>query len=175
MQVGTSLQHISPTTLKSHSTGEQIPQKLEHGHKCAQGNIPAEPRSKERLNWCAHLCTGVLGCYSHSTCGCGVPRASVSLGLQCGLLGMLSLCQTSCLPALPLWLWASVNHVHLCWEGLEHRPLQNKHSSHQTMVPTAPFSYPFLLPEQQLPPTTQWSQCWQWLQHPQGRSHTALG
>lgn len=77
--------------------------------------------------------------------------------------------------------YATVNHVHLCWEGLEHRPLQgssaavNKHSSHQTMVPTAPFSYPFLLPQQQLPPTTQWSQCWQWLQQPQGRSHTALG
>lgn len=54
---GCRLEHPSSTY---HPTGEQIPQKLEHGQNCAQENIPAESQSKERLHWYAHLCAGVL-------------------------------------------------------------------------------------------------------------------
>lgn len=36
---------------------------------------------------CTGKHTSVLGCYSHSTCGCGAPQVPVSLGLQCGCWG----------------------------------------------------------------------------------------
>lgn len=36
---------------------------------------------------CTGMHTSALGCCSHSTCGCGAPRAPVSLGAQCDCWG----------------------------------------------------------------------------------------